>query len=52
MLALTTPNESAQSRGKALGAVHLVTTPTPPHAKDDDDGHVLAFDARRKVRYQ
>ncbi len=50
MLALTTPNESAQSRGKAQGAVYLVTTPTPPYGMDDDDGYVLAFAAPRKAR--
>ena len=42
-------NESAPSHGKAQGAMDLVTTPTPPQEKDDDDVYVLAFDARRKT---
>ncbi len=47
---LPTLNRSAPSRGKAQGAMYLVTTPTPPLGKDSDDGYLLAFDAPGKLR--
>ena len=43
-------NESAPSHGKARSAMDLVTTPTPPLNKDDDDVYLLAFDPPGKVR--